>query len=61
MINAVIHNAKINAIKYSKTVLIMYHIVCADHIMICREFEMTYKGIYLFPRNIIKTYISFYG
>ena len=44
MINAVIHNAKIKAIKYSKTVLIRYHIVFTDHIMICREFEMTYKG-----------------
>ena len=44
MINAVIHNAKIKAIRYSKTVLIRYHIVSTDHIMICREFEMTYKG-----------------
>ena len=46
LINAVIHNAKIKAIKYSKTVLIRYHyyhIVSTDHIMICREFEMTYK------------------
>ena len=29
--NAVIHNAKIKAIKYSKTVLIRYHIVFTDN------------------------------
>ena len=44
IINAVIHNAKIKAIKYSKTVLIRYNLVSTDHMMICREFEMTYKG-----------------
>ena len=46
MINAVIHNAKIKAIKYSKTVLIRYHIVSTDHIT---------------KKIVIKTYISFYG
>ena len=61
MINAVIHNAKIKAIRYSKTVLIRYHIVFTDHIMICREFEWHIRAfnIYLFPRKICqKTKLS---
>ena len=48
IINAVIHNAKIKAIKYSKTVMIRYNLVSTDHMMICREFKMTYKGFYIF-------------
>ena len=38
MINAVIHNAKIKAIKYSKTDMIRYNIVSTGHMMVCREF-----------------------